>query len=820
MAGAQDGGDFASQWLGSTNWLDAAGNNVTWDNAATPPLSAVFGANNGVYDSYAFDINFGAPVNVQDITFAPTGPFTNTDNSNYYALLGPGTLNLHGNIIKTSQALGPEIVAPTNLTAGQHTISMRDSGGDRPEFTFSGSVSGPGGIIVDNRAFVPATGGWAPEAWGTLFMRDQLSNQNTYTGVTDIKFGRVVIRTETGLGSTAGNTVIGEAGTLAFGGGGVPLGQVSNAEPLRITRNTYGGGEFGRFQGAVQNNDGNNTLSGPITLATTDGRFQVNADSLTVSGVVGQDTSTGVAASVLSKTGGGLLTLTNNNSYKGGTTLIGGTLAITNSGNIGGPETPINFDNGGLRILGNTLTSFGTHVVDYGAFSGAIDIASATNTFTINQGITGGHFEKYGPGLLKMAPASTNSLADRFRVNGGTLDTNNATIATGTADGNTPFIVGDNSTGTMTMAGGSIDSYDETWFGQAGGGVGVVTQTGGSITSRNWFVIGRAGGNGTYNLSGTAKAIKVGGGQVIVGDNATGRVTMKDNAAFEVRDGELWIGQGPAGNGTFIQEAGTVTVNNWVPVGRDRAAGRLDISGGTFTKSGGGDLEVDFAAGGDASVTVSNTGVLNVTGGRFRVGVAGGSNGIVTLKDVAATNPAAINSGVRTDIGTDGGKGTLNISSGTFTKSGGDHLRIGEGGGSVGVVNVSGTGNLAVNSGEIWVGNETGTGTLNITGGSASVNNWFAIGRNNATGVMNLSGGSFTKTGTGNHIVVGTGDNLVTARSFRPAARSRTPRPRRGSARTAPPRGTCRPAPRTLQNSRSAAPAAGPASYASAAGRT
>src|SRR5690606_39962638 len=49
-------------------------------------------------------------------------------------------------------------------------------------------------------------------------------------------------------------------------------------------------------------------------------------------------------------------------------------------------------------------------------------------------------------------------------------------------------------------------------------------------------------------------------------------------------NGELQIGQGATGIGTFTQNGGTVTVNNWVSVGRGGGQGTMVLNGGSLDR--------------------------------------------------------------------------------------------------------------------------------------------------------------------------------------------------------------------------------------------
>ncbi len=59
-------------------------------------------------------------------------------------------------------------------------------------------------------------------------------------------------------------------------------------------------------------------------------------------------------------------------------------------------------------------------------------------------------------------------------------------------------------------------------------------------------------------------------------------------------------------------ESGSVTFNNWLAVGRENATGTLNISGGTLTKNGNGNITT-------SALGAAPTSVVNQTGGAIIV---------------------------------------------------------------------------------------------------------------------------------------------------------------------------------------------------------
>ena len=109
-------------------------------------------------------------------------------------------------------------------------------------------------------------------------------------------------------------------------------------------------------------------------------------------------------------------------------------------------------------------------------------------------------------------------------------------------------------------------------------------------------------------------------------------------------------------------------------------------------------------------------------------------------------------------VGRGGGHGTVNMTGGTLAVSG-NPLGVGLDANTVGVFNQ--TGGEVTSAADLWVGNNDQGGsqnsaTYNLINGSMTVNSWTVIGRHNTVGVLNISGGSLTKTSNnGNQMLIG-----------------------------------------------------------------
>jgi autotransporter-associated beta strand protein/T5SS/PEP-CTERM-associated repeat protein len=303
------------------------------------------------------------------------------------------------------------------------------------------------------------------------------------------------------------------------------------------------------------------------------------------------------------------------------------------------------------------------------------------------------------------------------------------------------------------------------------GASGTLNHTSGvaSTGSGNWMFVGHNGGNGTYNLANTAASggtftgFGTGSGTMNVagrlyiggfaGTGSTGTVNVNTSASLAI-GGQLQIGTNNS-VGTLNIDAGSVTAQDWTEIGNGGGStGNLNMSGGSLVKTGANNVII--AANGA-------TGNATITGGRlesnneFWIANATGSKGTLTLSDtgeIVSGNAFVVGRGTGAT-----GFGRLIMSGGTITKNGANNFAIGDGGG-IGEATVSG-GTISVNN-EFWVGNGTNSnGLLTLSGGTISNNSWVAIGRGAGQGTVDMTGGTWNKTGDSNFIIGASGSGIT-----------------------------------------------------------
>ncbi|WP_423856027.1 autotransporter-associated beta strand repeat-containing protein [Acidithiobacillus montserratensis] len=195
---------------------------------------------------------------------------------------------------------------------GKNTLELTDASDN-----FGGTIVGSGGVTV---------------AAGT----ETLSNQNIYTGVTQI-LGPATLALQ-GLGSVADSSEIDDNGML------------------NISQSALPGATITDLTGSGQVNLGANTL----TLSDDVGSF---AGSIKGSG----------ALQLLA----GAMTLSGSNSYSGGTVVEGGALSVSANDNLGAPSGAVTLNNGTIEVTApvvmNRPLDIGTRTGDHAYLSGPAD---------------------------------------------------------------------------------------------------------------------------------------------------------------------------------------------------------------------------------------------------------------------------------------------------------------------------------------------------------------------------------------------------------------------------------------------------------------
>lgn len=397
-----------------------------------------------------------------------------------------------------------------------------------------------------------------------------------------------------------GNGTWNTAGTQWLNQGGVA--SVAWAGHHAVFKNEPGGFSGGTiavagaqsFQG-LQFVDNGYRLEGPGTLMIDgSGRSDGNAEIRVLTNTTAHIATTIAGAGGLSKTEGGTLVLEGNNTYRGGTSFLDGTVSVSSDANLGDAA-------GGLRFNGGTLaTTAGMQSARSIALdgSGAFNVAANTELGLTGSVSGAGDLIKIGAGTLRLT--GVNSYG-------------NTGVLGGTLIGDTRSISGD-----IVNAGTVV--FDQATDGRFAGNIGRLSTFAGVMVKQgagNLTLTGISGLDWSIEAGGLATAAERFVGNAAIGSGAS--LTF-DQAADAAYGGAL------SGTGRFVKTGTGALVYNGDSSGfagtTDIAAGALIVGsdtahaqarvGGSFHVAGGGTLGGHGTVGSGAGsvVTVASGGTI------------------------------------------------------------------------------------------------------------------------------------------------------------------------------------------------------------------
>ena len=668
----------------------------------------------------------------------------------------------------------------TNVNSAELTIGTltRASGAT---LNFSGGTFGQTGTSGQVRAFITnaLTGNVAligavnNQVIPGVTIGGDLASYNSVTGLSTLSYTGGTLNT---LGAVSTANYNGSGAVLAGGqtinalkpNGAITF--VNNGDILTLTS--------GMIVSANQTY-GTTSVRGGLTSATSELILEANTGNLTLNSVV-----SGANKLVLAR--GGTYTLTANNLHTGGTTVDGGTLALTNNGlttplvvGIPAATVPAN----GLVLSGGTVT-----------LSNSAGQINAANIVTLNGGSTlnlMGNNTLAGLVLNNISStvpvvnttpsafgATTNSTDITLTLTGGITSTSNniASSAGATINGRVSLP----SSATINVGAGTFNglvlnpwSSDLTIKGLTGGG-GTITKSGAGTlrldvptvitgtldVTGGGLLVGAAGAGARFanvvledgtnlNLNGFAGTF----GSLATGGTGTSFVTNTGAAAT------LTVGFSNA-NTTFAgsfqrRDDSTFNLINLATVGTGTTTltGNTSTASGTITlnsTSGGGVKFLDngvnnfvqgaITANAGATLTLDNTGAANLSNRLGNAGVTLSGGNFVFLGANAVASPE-----------TTTGALTLNTGESTITST------PGTGGGT----NTLTFANLTQGAGGtgLFLGTGLGTASNRILAGTSLTNNIiprYAVGTDwatynqdgtgaaNANGIQAISSGAYT----------------------------------------------------------------------------
>ena len=606
--------------FGDTSATGTGSSFVTYDTTGgLRPLAA------GEY--FTLTAGYAAPANRENVnafngSITAASPTVNSlrFNTASQTLSGSGTLTVNSGAVA---AVANSVV----IGGGFSGLTLGDGIWNEGVLTASTSntlrISTP--ISVTNNGALTKTGA------GTVL----LTAPSTYTGVTRINQGILLINNATALGTTAGNTIINYASDQ---GGRLALqGSISVAEPISVVGNGSGGGVG--YSNVIDTVAGVNTISGAITASLVIADFRFGSSS----GVFGTQLNIngGITGSAVG-TQAGSAVININSALPSGFQAIGGApeggYALVSVAGISNSNI---YFNGSVRLGVNnglvTTNALNIGVAGSGGDVGIFDLAGFQQTVA---GLRGGGAGGVLPALARRVTNSATGTSSTLTIHNGGLVFDGLIY-----DGAGTIAVVKSGTGTQTFSQLNTYSGDTT----VSGGIlalghvnAILNSTLDTGTSGTQSVTFTAAGTNTYNLGGLK-----GGDQL---DLALNSISVGANNQSTSFTGVLHS----TGGGLVKVGTGSLTL-----AGANTYTGSTTLSGGT--------LLLDYTASNTSKL--ANAAVLILTGGTLQLDRSGSPAGSHT-EVVASTTVNGPVSIVRS-----GGTSTLTLNA--ITRNAGGLLNFG-----------------------------------------------------------------------------------------------------------------------------------------------
>ena len=601
------------------------------------------------------------------------GTLTAGDNVLATSALTNGTLAINSLTLGTGGSIdntaGTLTVTSGNILSTGANTSIGSGGGSTLNFGATGTSEGviytaPSSTLTIG-ATLSGTGGLTTGGAGTTVLT--ANNASTLTGTVTIDSSTLSISAANNLGAAANAIAINNGGELQSTGGAVTLG--SGAITLGgTTANTITSGDI--------------DVSGAATNVLTQG-----------TGIIG-----GVGG--LTKSGVGVLTLTQANTWAGPTQIIGGTVNLTTAGSIAATSTVTVGASGTLAgsgtINGALITSSGSNVTP-----GAVGTVGTLHVGSLGFQISAGTNFNYDLASTVTAGGTTNDL---IALTGGTLTIGGSGIVFNFSDTSLA------TTGSYTLISGatSIAGFSASDFSATGIGGDTATF---STSGNNLYVSFTAGTtpppSTSYYFTGST----------------SGSFTDGTNYVTTAAGGTAQTGTLTSTSDVFLNANTTTPANTPATLNASTTINSLTYLTSGTSLAGSGTVTIDAASG--AGITDSATGGTTETVNPM---VALGASQGWTVSN--STNTLTVAGGITGSAGqtlTLNGPGTFNFSSGVTGSFDGANTTVA-------------SGKLLISNGTTGSsGSALGTGTFTVArgatfggAGTASGLNSFIIGSGSA----------------------------------------------------------------------------------------
>lgn len=565
-----------------------------------------------------------------------------------------------------------------------------------------------GSVISASDGIISGTGSLIKTGAASLYV----AGDNTYSGLTTVNAGSLILQNSLALGATT-------SGTTVLNGARVEL------DNLTVTNESISlSGNGTNFFGALQGRSGASVWAGPITIDAADTRIGVAAGaSLELTGTI-DDGANDHRVVYRPADATATVIVSGANTYSGGTSILGPVVVSSLNKVVGGSPTsnlgaPITEANG-MIVIGTTTVTGTLKYIGAGETTDRT-IQIGANASPAVAGDTGGAniLNDGASGALVFSAPNFNSPTN---ATPGTSPTRALTIGgTNTAANTISGIIQNNQIASASTAAVAVTktgtgswtlSGTNTYTGPTKVSDGNLTISGGNLTSGAIQVSDTAGQNASLTI--TAGTYNLGGNEFRIGmaptTAATGTVNQTGgDITFGASGAQLLLGSNvdnvTTSNGVYNLSAGSITIPLSSTAFRGLMIGVNGNNSGSFLLSGTGVLNMTTASGGngDSNLLIGRpenalhtniTGTFTQTGGTANIGnLSMGGNALL--------GPA--------------GTQTLTLSGGTFSANG--FARFSAGDNNIGIINIGGTSDVTLPAFPATRG-AGATATVNFDGGT------------------------------------------------------------------------------------------------------
>ncbi|MGA2051753.1 MAG: autotransporter-associated beta strand repeat-containing protein, partial [Opitutales bacterium] len=532
---------------------------------------------------------------------------------------GTGTFDLAGNG-QTIGSLSDGGVTTGTVTSSSGTPSLTVGGG-----SYAGNISGSLALALE------------PSATLTL------GGNNTYTGQTALTDGDVLTTTSNGaLGNATAAT------------GGLVFNSTATAATVNFTSANPAISSINDTASAVANNIVlGNTTSGTATTLTIGGGDVPSVFSGNISDGIGTNST---AIGSINVTGTSTLLLSGNNTYTGGTHILGGTLQVTSAASLGLASGNLGIGNGTLEAVDGFSTGRNYNLTN----ANSTILVDAGQALTVTGNVTGTGTLNYDGGVgSNLTFSGTNTYTGGSIVNGAM----SIGSTTGLGTGNVTLLNGSSLTVTnaaqsfannITIPSGATDSLTFSSTGSTSFS-GIVTGASSSVLnfSTNSGPMTLNGAAGQFaNFNGTINVLNIGGaGLRLFGPTSFANATLN----FENTNGADF----------FVRGSTTVTIGALSGVAGTGLTSASNDTGDTIWQIGGlntstayaGNITQNFGEGSSNSITKVGTGSLTLSGTENYTGATLVSAGNLVVDGSMSNTTVTVSSGAVL-----GGNGTISSS--------------------------------------------------------------------------------------------------------------------------------------------------------------